>query len=340
MTTRIRTIRQRCRAGKRDRGAAAVVIGISLLAILGASSLAVDLGNHRATNSRTTTASDAAALAAAIELTAGSTESDACAAAATVVAANEAGATLHSCASEISTNGATIVSVEVREDVQYLFAQAIGGGSGTVQSISSARWGPVGVQGARPFALCISSLAGLLVGWDSNGATSIGPVQVPYGKAAQPAACNGGDPVPGNWGSLDFDGGSNSNADQQDWIENGYDGTVLPNVSVEGNPGALAGSVAGSLDSLIIQGATGETFPVPIFGTVSGNGANTEFQVIGFVDVHLTDYKVNGSADSRWLEFVFHPGKWPGVQCCDINGPSINLFASGICATDEDTDAC
>lgn len=62
--------------------------------------------------------------------------------------------------------------------------------------------------------------------------------------------------------------------------------------------------------------------------------------MIGFVDVHLTGYKVNGSADSRWLEFVFHPGTWPGVQCCDINGPSIDLVATGLCATDEDTDAC
>jgi len=299
MTTRIRTIHRRDRTTKRDRGAAAVIIGISLVAMLGASSLAVDLGNHRATNGRTTTASVAAALAAAIELTSGSTEAAACTAAATVVAANEAGSTLHSCTSETSNNGATIVSVEVREEVQYVFAQVIGVGSGTVQSISSARWGPIGVQGARPFALCIASLSGLLAGWYANGATSMGPIQVPYGKAAQPDACNGGDPVPGNWGSLDFDGGSNSNADQQDWAEDGYDGTVLPNTSVEGDPGTLAGSVAGALDSLIIQGATGETFPVPMFGSVSANGANTEFQVIGFVDVRLTDYKVNGSADSR-----------------------------------------
>ena len=325
-------------ASGHDRGVAALIVGVSLFAVMGAVGLAVDLGNHRATETRVTTAADSAALAAAQGLNAGDSESDACTAAQGQVAINQPSSTLLSCSVGTASSGASIVTVEVTEDVEYLFAQAVGFGSGTVTVRTAARYGPLGVTGARPFGICMEALAPLLVGWDSTGTSAIGPVTVPYGKGAQTEACNGGDSVPGNWGSLDFDGGSNSNADQSDWIENGYSGAVYPDEPIDGNTGAVSNSVSGAMDALILSG---EVFPVPLFGSMSGgSGSNAEFNIIGFVDAQLTGYDVTGSADSRTLQLVFHPGERPGVPCCDINGASVSVTATGICATSDDTDAC
>lgn len=320
----------------KSRGAAAVIVGASLVALLGATGLAVDIGNLQATRNRTATAADSAALAAAQELSDSETEATACATAQTHVTANEPGATMTSCSTSIATNGQAVVTVELQQVVDYVFGGAVGFDSATVNQRTTARYGPQGVSGLRPFGLCMETLSSLLGSWDPSGLSSVGPVMFPF-DGSTPADCNGGVGVPGNWGNLDFDGGSNGTPDQIDWITNGYDGVVHPGDVVEGNPGSLGGALSGALGSLV---SSGEVFQVPIFGSVSGSGANATFDVIGFVTAQLTGYAVTGNPSNRHLEFVFSPGQWPGVQCCDINGPSLVLAASGICAYNNETDAC
>ena len=323
--------------GDRERGAAAFIVAAALVALFGSAAIAVDLGNARLASSRTVTAADAGALAASQSLAAGSSEITACVDAAAVVSANASTAIMEICETGVATSGTPIVTVVVSEPVDYVFAPVLGFSSTTVSSRSSARFGSEGVSGARPFGICMEALQADLAGWDPVGSTPIGPIIVPYGKGAQPAACNGGDPVPGNWGSLDFDGGSNSNNDQKDWIENGYPGTLYPPEIIEGNPGAMAGSVASALQSLV---DSGEVFAVPLFDQATGNGANAEFNVIGFVRAQLTDYKVNGNAAGRYIEMIFHPGLYPGVPCCDPSGTSVVLRNTGLCAVSEETGAC
>jgi Flp pilus assembly protein TadG len=321
----------------RERGTIALMVGASLVALFGSVAIAVDLGNARATEGRTVTAADAAALAAADQLTSGANEIDACAAAGTIVAANEPAATMISCETEFASSGANIVTVKVSQPVDYVFAPVFGFTSSTVSSRTSALYGIQGVQGARPFGLCMESLQTLLAGWDPLGPTSIGPIVVSYGKGSQPEACNDGDPLPGNWGSLDFDGGANSNNDQQEWIENGFPSMVYPPATIEGSPGAMGGTFASALQVLV---TSGEVFPVPLFDQASDNGANADFGIIGFVNAQLTDFDVNGSADSRYLELVFHPSELPGVACCDPTGPSVVIRLPAICAVNDQTAAC
>jgi hypothetical protein len=99
----------------------------------------------------------------------------------------------------------------------------------------------------------------------------------------------------------------------------------------------MGGSLASALQSLV---DSGEVFPVPLFDQATGNGANANFNVTGFVNAQVTDFDLNGSADSRYLELVFHPGEYPGVACCDPAGPSVVLRLSAICAVSDETAAC
>ncbi len=317
------------------RGAAAVMVGAALVAIIGATGLAVDMGNLQASRNRAGTAADAAALAAAQELSDGESTATACALAASQVTANEPDATLVSCVAGTSSNGQTIVTVEVNEQVDYFFANAVGFTSNTITRTSSARYGLRGVTGLRPFGLCIETLHSMVGTWSPSDGTSLGPIQLPF-NPSQPADCNGSNSVPGNWGSLDFDGGSNDTPSQIDWIENGYDGTIYAGQDVEGNTGAPGNSVSGALTSLIGAGE----FQVPIFNSVSGTGANALFTVVGFLTVELTGYQVTGNPNNRHIEFIFKPGTWPGVECCDPANPLVAVNATGLCAHSEDTDAC
>jgi Flp pilus assembly protein TadG len=320
-----------------QRGAVAVIVGIMMVVLLGSTALAVDLGAKRATDGRVVTAADASALTAAQKLSQGLSTSAACNAARAMVTANEPGSTMTSCTVGTTSSGQNIVTVDVTAQVPFAFAPVIGFDSGTARAEATARWGELGVVGARPFALCMPVLQGLLDSWTSASTSAIGPVTVPYGKGSQTASCTEGGGVPGNWGTLDFDGGSNGTPDQIDWITNGYSGTLYPDTWIEGDPGALSNSVSGALDSLV---ASGTIFPIPLFNSATGSGANAQFEVIGFVDAQLIEYDVTGNASGRSLTLVFHPGRRPGVPCCNPSASSAVVVASGICAVNDETDAC
>lgn len=320
-----------------ERGAVAVIVGVILVVLLASTALAIDLGAQRAADGRLVTAADASALAAAQQLTQGLTTSQACLTARSVMEANEPGSTLVSCTTDTTTTGQQIVTVDVATRVDYSFAPVIGFDSGTARAEATARWGELGVTGLRPFPICMAVLQSLLGNWTPASGTAIGPVTVPYGKGAQTEACSEGGGVPGNWGTADFDGGSNGTPEQVDWITNGYSGTVYPDTWIDGSPGALSGSVSSALDTLV---ASQEIFPIPLFDNATSSGANAQFEVIGFADVQLTGFDVTGSAASRSITLVFHPGPRPGVPCCDPTATPITITASGICAISDDTDAC
>lgn len=323
------------RTKKGQRGAAAVVVGASLTALFGAAAIGVDLGQQRSSHRSAVNTADAAALAAAGELGDGESETVACAKALLLVDANDAG-TMTECTVFTAASGAEAVRVKVTNTVNYTFAPVIGVSDGLVDGVTTVVYGAAGVSGARPMGLCMSWLNGIpeLANWDQTSSTGV--IEVDYGNGGgQANACGG---AAGNWGSLDFDGGSNSNNDQKDWIRDGYDGVLYPDTWVEGNPGAMAGWASSSLQSLV---NSGEIFPVPLFTSVSGgSGANAQFQVTGFVQVQLVDFKVNGSASGRTLEMIFHPSEYPGIPCCDPAGTPIEVAEVAVCGFDGDESNC
>lgn len=115
----------------------------------------------------------------------------------------------------------------------------------------------------------------------------------------------------GNWGMLDFDGGSNSNRDIVNWIENGYDTTVDAG-KIFGSPGSVSGAHASALKTLV---DSNDTFALPLYSAVEGNGANTILDVVAFVNVKLTDFKVTGPSRGRYLEFTL-VSSFENRACC------------------------
>ena len=336
-----------------ERGAVAITVALSLIALLGAAAIAVDLGYVWSQRRNMVTATDAAALAAAHDY---AFDDIGCPATATdYLDRNHASAQLVDCtASGDSQFG--YVTVNAVTDVDYFFARVLGRNSGTVESSTSVKWGiPYAVtEDLRPFGLCGALPDGQfpagwlleLVQWLNSDPMEPTEIHIPYGKDDNPEACNDGDDVPGNWGMIDFDGGANSNADTQDWVEFGYQGPphvysgTLGETCVteafacyEGDPGAFSNSLRQELDSLVPD----EEFVIPIFDYVTERpGGNAEFHLIAFAKVRLLDYQANGSADSRFLELEFQPGLITG-ECCAEN-PSIDTgtHATAICAVDPD----
>lgn len=320
-----------------SRGAAAVMVSFSLAALFGASALTIDLGNAWQNERRLNTTSDAVALAAAGRYAAA--QSGCGATAQQFLVANDPSAVLVECApgggAGTGSTSSGWVRVTTTKTVDYVFGPVIGIASGEVTSTTVARYGvPSRTSGLRPFALCVDTLHSLPAfnAWVASGAnTASQPITVPYGKDDNPAACNDGFDVPGNWALLNFDGGANSESDLKEWVRNGYPGLVGTG-SVPGNPGAFSQSLRSDLDTLV---ASGEEFPLPLFGRATSGGANAEFEVVAFANVKLVGHRTQGDSKQRSLTLVFLPGVVVG-ECCDDSGPYYGATVLQICSVQRD----
>jgi hypothetical protein len=65
-----------------------------------------------------------------------------------------------------------------------------------------------------------------------------------------------------------------------------------PTITVDGTPGNKinAGPVRNSLDTV-----KGETFAFPVYDKVSGTGSNTQYRVVGFINLKFIDYDKDGN---------------------------------------------
>lgn len=326
---RVRSVNGRGNAHP-NRGAVALMMSVAMIAIFGFTALTVDLGNAWQNRRHLVTATDSAALAAAQEY---ALHGVGCGPLAdSYVASNKADATVTACtpspgASNGLSSGHVLVTAETTID--YAFAPVIGVDSKTLASTTVARFGiPSSVGGLRPFGLCYDALLALpqFNTWDPTSGPS-DAVEIVYDKSAQPSACNNGDPVPGNWATIDLDGGSNSTADIQNWTLNGFPDLVPPS-SYPGDTGAFSPSLASELqileDSQLI-------FPLPLFDSALGDGSNAIFEIIGFVSVQLVDFSTSGSQAQRSLTLRFVAAVVEGA-CCDAGGVDTGTRVVQICA--------
>lgn len=147
----------------------------------------------------------------------------------------------------------------------------------------------------------------------------------------------------GNWGWIDFNQGSNSTDDQNDWISNGYDGEVAANDcnaddtvgdACEGDTGSSGGAGASELQDLVDN----ETqFHIPIFSSVNAPGANSQFQIWGFLPLILRGFKVTGAESTRYFDFEFKNVISSG-KCCAKTGGLGSQPGFRICEVDHDGD--
>ncbi|MEQ8718830.1 MAG: pilus assembly protein TadG-related protein [Acidimicrobiales bacterium] len=306
-----------------DRGAVLIIISVSMVALLGMAALAVDLGNAWSGDRRLNTATDAAVLAGAVELLDGGSAAQAQAECQNYLIANYPEA-VGTCV--VDEDNFT-VRIEATAPIEYAFAPVLGIDDGTVSSLSEATLqaggAPAGVgSGMRPFGLCLTTLqnTGRFSSWNPR----VGSIDIGIPMQPQSGGDNNCGPSAGNWGTFDFDGGSNSNSDVTNWIQNGYDGyvgvdldgsgcngqTVQENPAsdgcYEGTTGFRMSSWRSEMDSLI---SSQEIFTLPIFDVnEGGNGANVIWHVVGIAQVRLSGYcngwnKANmdsGFQDPNW----------------------------------------
>lgn len=202
------------------------------------------------------------------------------------------------------------------------FAPAVG-----MQSPDVCRTARVAVAGQavgiRPIGLCVGANA-QLAGLFSSGSVPSGTVRIDFSSAGpQPCAVSGS--APGNWGLLDLNGGSNSTAELNDMLTNGYQGEVSTTLSgavcsvatdgcIPGDPGALSTAQSAALAGLVNGG---DAFVVPLYDQVTGTGQNVLFRIVGFAWVKLVGFEVGGSQHSRYLDVEFQePGVLLFGPCC------------------------
>ena len=302
-----------------------MVIAVCSTVIFGAAAIVIDAGDIWQERRQLTVATDAAALAAAQDLALGV---DGCVVSAgPYVSHNSPGASMTGCAA-VGNSVSGTVAVEAEITVVHSLAKVLGRDQTIVESASTAKWGtPSGVYGLRPFALCSESPG--FTAWQASGHSTTQVFRIYYNKDT-PDDC--GNEAPGNWGLVDLNGGSNSNSETQDWVENGYHGLVSAPDWYEGDPGAFS-------NSLPISSILNETIQLPVFNDVNDlSGSNVDFHITGFVSVRITAYKSNGSQGNRYLDIQFLTAVGSGV-CCDGELTDTGLKVVTLCAV-EDISSC
>jgi hypothetical protein len=211
--------------------------------------------------------------------------------------------------------------VSATASVDLLFASLLGRGSATVEASTSARVAPSSaVSGLRPIALCSANPD--LVAWIDGGMVSDSVVEIVFD--ASNAGC-GGD-VPGNWAVLDFDGGANSMADAQSWIDGGFPGTVSVGAAVAGDPGIPS-------PALQVDAIVGREVLMPVFANPRNGGDGALYDVVGFVSVTVESASLNGPASSRHLAVRFRRAVVRGVPG-GVTSPGFGTVSVAVCSFD------
>lgn len=224
------------------------------------------------------------------------------------------------CSTTPTTNG-SVATVAASDSVALTFAQLFGRDSASIDASASVRIGPAGsVTGLRPVAMCVANDA--LVDWLDSDRTSTTTYTIEIEGST--AAC--GSDVSGNWGVIDFDGGANSMSDAQDWISNGYDGSVSVGQTLDGDPGIP--SPALHLDDLV-----GQSVLLPVFADPRLDGANALFDIVGFVRVRIVEVNLSGSASGRNVKVIFEEGTVNGGSA-DTTAPDFGLRSWSVCSFD------
>lgn len=321
------TARLRTRAGD-ESGITAMMTVFTIVALFGGAAISVDLGNLWSSRRNVISASDATALAVASDYAVGKPGCN-LPTVSQYVTANDEDATPTSCRPVGEPRKGGYVTVGAETPVDYAFAGVLGFSDRNVGASTAAAWGiPAAVRGLRPFGLCKDDPN--FQAWIQNPAGVTEPAVVPYTN--DPNDCGG---APGNWGIIDLDNSLPvSNSDVKQWVRTGYSGAVPPGQMV-GDPGAFSNELDSALADVRF-----EKFPIPVYDRVTadqGGGSNARFNVIGFVEVQLFDWRTTGSEDLRFLEIAFVESVAAG-ECCEPATPDFGLKVVTICDVDPDFD--
>lgn len=273
-----------------QRGQAAVLTVIFITALLGMTALVLDAGSWFRAQRGAQAAADASALAAAQALP--ESPGEAGALAASYVAKNGAGSATVTFKSTNLANDT--ISVHLVRTAPGFFAKLFGVDSVEVGATASARSGGISqARYAAPFVV------------DEQHPLLQCRPRVCFNEQTRLEADKLG---PGAWHWLNIDGsrGGTGVPTLDQWIRTGLD-RYMPLGWYYSMPGGKR-SVDDALASRI-----GDELLLPVYRNYTGNGANLQYEIIGWVGFHLTGFSLQGSKSS-WLDGYFTRVIWEGIQ--------------------------
>jgi hypothetical protein len=208
---------------------------------------------------------------------------------------------------------------------------------------ATAAMGPAtAVTGLRPFAVCATAANQLLA---NNNATPGVAQLVSFDKVFS-GSTNTATPcgsAPGNWGTLDYDGGSNPVGDTTLWTDIGFNAQIDLGsdlvITFPGDPGfpsANSGNCStsdGCVQNVNLGGALNDILNrpsvLPVFDVVTGSGNNTEYRVVGFIGVKLCGWKIGNQSGTGSNTYYGLPSCYDNaanVRLPTGNGSSSNAF--------------
>lgn len=296
-----------------ESGAVAIMVAICCLMLLSVMAFVTDFGAAYTNKQRIQNGVDAAVLAVAqqIALTAPGTSTCAQMAAMSATMRPVAEKYLADNAPEAAMPAGTegfelscgskglIVKVVARQNSPVYFGQVMGFDDIPIGQAAKSAVAPAGsIIGLRPFAICQADANKLKAQPGVSYNVSVDNADLGCLSAA------------GNWGVMDFDGGSNPAGDTEKWVRDGYDGpiSVAPPVFIDGDPGFPSpGKLKDAMTSIL-----DDEIVLPVFDQVTGTGANSKFRLTGFISVQLCAFAFNnkGGLGSCYTNLSPAPGDY------------------------------
>ena len=280
-----------------DDGIVAVLVALLASVLFVLAAFAVDIGNAYAVARQQSVAADAAVLAAAAKVGEALPLGQPCTQALLdQIGANaiaKATADQYNTANSRSGVNEPVVSavascptpdaLEVRVDNSHAVKTSLAGVIGISQitptSYAVARYQrTLSAGGLRPWAICDATVLQAEANPGTTYATGIDTQAGPCNSVAS-----------GNWGGVDFNGGSNNAGDLASWTMNGYPGAVsIPDPLLPADPGVSNSSPLGTAFTNLVG-------KVVLFPSVSryngGSGGNATFDAVGLATVRICGIK-------------------------------------------------
>jgi Flp pilus assembly protein TadG len=262
-----------------------VLTAVGMVALCAMAGLAIDVGSWYKAHRAQQAIADASALAAAAALPADTaTATDY---ANTYAAKNGGSVSSISYSTQYLPNDT--VTVQAQATAPAYFLKVIGVDSTTVKATAVARAENLSAAwGSAPFAVV------------NTQPQLAGPGCPCYGVATTLDLAMVG---PGGFQIVNIDGSSGGSGQSTlaDWILNGCGCSTSTPVWLNSDPGAKFNSseVKAAMDQRI-----GSNLLFPVYDTISGNGSNLQYHVIGFAGFHLTGYTFKGNSGSMDGYFV------------------------------------
>ena len=270
-------------ARKDERGQAIVLMVLALVVLLGMAALVLDVGNWFHTKRQLQATSDAAALAGAQKLP------DDPSAAATMAMnyANQNGGNVAGSDIIISSTAAAndTIYVKAKKTDPGIFTSVLGIGSANIDAHAKARVGPP--QDALHVAPMVVYCGHVHIhNCNKDSIPDFGP-DFPTTMNYDPMG------APGAFGMLNLSGGNGTpgSSEEADWIQYGFN-KYLPLGTYRSDPGAKFSSqnIQSALDARI-----GTVLLFPVYRTLTGQGQNAEYEIIGWIGFMLQSYEVHGN---------------------------------------------